>query len=110
MDWGIVPVQEPLLGSHDRPLFSENLQKCCQGPLDVFGVHSFALGDVVRVDDALRVKEDKNHLLGLGCMDSRFSEAWLTLLNPLLGCQLRLRGVEGYGRLVHGYYIVQDRQ
>jgi hypothetical protein len=84
MDPGVVPVQEPVLGRHDRPLRLENFQTPCQGLLDVFCVHSFALGDVVRADDTLRVKEDKYHLLGLGPMDFRFTREWLTLLNPLL--------------------------
>jgi hypothetical protein len=43
-------------------------------------------------------------------MDFHFSGAWMTLLNPLLGLPLRRRGVEGYGGLVHGHYIIQERQ
>ncbi len=58
--------------------------KPCQGLLDVFGVHSFDLVEVVRVDDALCVEEDEHHLLGPGPMDFCLSGAWLTLLDPLL--------------------------
>jgi hypothetical protein len=84
MDRGVVPVHLQVLGRHDRPLCLENFQEPCQGLLDVFGVHSFSLGDVVHVDDTLHVKGDKYHLLGPGRMDFRFSGAWLTLLDPLL--------------------------
>ncbi len=95
-------MQEPVLGCQDRPLRLENFKKSSQGLLDVFGVHGFALGEVVRVNDALRVEEDEDHLLGPGRVDFCFSRAWQTLLNPLFGPPLRFRGVEGYGRLVHG--------
>ncbi len=105
MDRGVVPVQEPFLGRHNRPLRLENLKKSSQGLLDVFGVHGFSLGDLVRVDDALRVEEDEHHLLG--------PVAWtLAFLGPgrLFGRSLRFRGVEGYGRLVHSHNVVQERQ
>jgi hypothetical protein len=83
MDQGVVPVQEPVLGRHDRPLRLENFKKSSQGLLDVFGVHDFALGDVVRVNDTLRVEEDEDHLLGPGRVDFGFSGARQTLLHPL---------------------------
>ncbi len=110
MDRGVVPVQEPVLGRHDRPFRLENFKKSSQGLLDVFGVHGFALGDLVRVNYALRVEEDEDHFLGPGRVDFCFSRAWQTLLNPLFGRPLRFRGVEGYGRLVHGHNVVQERQ
>ncbi len=83
MEWGVIPVEKPVLGHHDRPLRLENFQKPCQGLLDVFGVHSFAIGDVVSVDDTFCIEEDKDHLLGPGRMDFGFSGAWQTLLHPL---------------------------
>jgi hypothetical protein len=41
----------------------ENFQESGQGSLDVGGVDSFALWDEIRIDYALRVKENKDHLL-----------------------------------------------
>jgi hypothetical protein len=61
----VVPVQPPVLGLHDEPLFPKNLQKSYHGLLDIFGVDRFTHGDVIRLDHAFCVKEDKTICLDL---------------------------------------------
>jgi outer membrane protease len=60
----------------------QKLSRTYQGLLHLYGVDSFALGDVFCVDDTLRVKED-DHFFGPSCMDFGFSVAWLALLHSL---------------------------
>ena len=63
VDGHIVPLQELVLDRHDGALYAENLQKACQGLLDVYYVDSVALGDKVGEDNAPVIKEDEHHLL-----------------------------------------------
>jgi hypothetical protein len=105
MGWGVAPVQPPVLGRHVGPLLFENLQESGQSSPDVGVVNGLALGDIVCVDNALGIKEDKDYLLRE--MRSR------ALIGP--GCpffihRLDCRGVEGYGGLIHGDNIVRDCQ
>jgi hypothetical protein len=59
--------------------------------LDVFGVDCFALGEDIRVDHALWIKEDKDHLFGPASVDTGFYWACLTLFNPLHRLFFRFR-------------------
>jgi hypothetical protein len=65
-------------------LLPENFQKSGQGSLDVECVDSFALWDEIRIDYALRVKENKDHLLCPRSVHLGFLKAWLSLFHPLL--------------------------
>jgi hypothetical protein len=51
----------------------------------VHSIESGAPGDDVRVDEALAVKESKQHLLGPAQLDLGLYRAQLPLLDPLLG-------------------------
>jgi hypothetical protein len=66
---------KPVLRRHDGPL----LPKTTRNIIYVHGIDGFAPGDIVHVDNALCLKEDKHHPLELGSMNSGFYWAWLTL-------------------------------
>ena len=94
MNQSIVPVEKPLLLSHHGPLLPENLVELAQGPHDVVGIHSGPPGHVVGVNQPLRIKEGKNHLLGAGGMNFGLDRAWQSLPKPLLRLLLGLRSVK----------------
>jgi hypothetical protein len=105
VDQGIIPVQEPLLRQHDGPLLFENLEESGKGSLDVRGVD----GEIL-IEYAICIPENEDLLLRFLSMDFFLQKAWLALLHPLLLLLLCLRGVEGYGRLIHSHNIVPDCQ
>ncbi len=61
----VVPVQEPFLLDHLRPLLPKMFQKLAQGCHGVVGVDGYIPKDNVRVHQPLTVKKHKHHLLGV---------------------------------------------
>jgi hypothetical protein len=110
VDRGVVPVQPPVLRRHYWSLLPENFQESGQSSPDVGGVDRFALRHEICIDNALRIKENEDHLLHPRSVHLCLQRAWLALLHPLFGLPLGFRGVEGNSGLVHGDYIVESRQ
>ncbi len=83
MDGRIVPVQEPLLLDHLRPLDPEMLHELVQDDDGQVGVDGDAPGHDVRVREPLLVKKRDQHLLGAARCHLGLNRAWRALLNPL---------------------------
>jgi hypothetical protein len=77
---GIIPMEKPPLLHKDGTLLPQVLHEDIQELHDVRHVDSGALGDDVRVDEALV----EQHLFGLAGLDLSLYWARLTLLYPLL--------------------------
>jgi hypothetical protein len=107
VDRGIVPVKKPTLLSQHRPLLSKMPHEDVQDFHDVRVVDGGALGDDVRIDEALAFKKGKQHLFGSASLDLGLYWARLSLLNPLLGLFFALRSVVTHHRLVHSHNRVQ---
>ncbi len=69
---------------------------------DVCSIDGGPPWDDVRVDEALAIKEGKQHLLVQRALTLALYWTQLPLLDPMLGLLFRLRGVV-HLRLVHGH-------
>ena len=110
MHRGIFPMEPPVSCRHIRPLLLQILHEASQGLHNVGCVDCNTPRNNIGVDQALRVEEGQDHLLGPAGLDLGLDGPWLPLEDPLFGLLFSQRGVVGYQGLIHGHNSVQHRQ
>ncbi len=97
----VIPVEEPLLGHHLRPLQQQVLPEPAQDIHNVDPIDGSAPGCDVHLDEAARIKEGEEHLLAAAGLHLCLQWARLALQSPILAHSFGFRCVVGYHGLVH---------